>query len=179
MRPGAEFRILGPVTATDETIEQALTSFEQFLRTKRLKMTEQRRTMIRTALTQSGHFTAEELYRHLDRSGEAVSMATVYRGLSLLEEAGLLDGHDFADGLRRFERAVNREHHDHMICLDCRAVIEFTNERIEQLQEEAARKEGFTLDDHSLTLFVRCEALRKTKACERKEAQEAAPHSSP
>lgn len=157
------------MSLTDADLDQALASFEEFLRSKRLKMTDQRRTMIRAALENRAHFTAEELYQKLNGAGAQVSIATVYRGLSLLEEAGLIEGHDFADGQRRYERSMDREHHDHMICVDCRAVIEFTSERIEKLQEEIVADHGFSLQDHSLTLFVKCNALRQTGACERRE----------
>lgn len=156
-----------------DTLDEAMRDFEGFLRQKRLKMTEQRRTMFRAALEKRGHFTAEELYRKLGRAGETVSMATVYRGLALLEEADLLEGHDFADGLRRYERALDREHHDHMICLDCRAVVEFTNPEIERLQQEVVASEGFTMEDHSLTLFVKCDAWHAEGHCERRAAREA------
>jgi Fur family ferric uptake transcriptional regulator len=161
------------VSISKDTVEDALRGFEEFLRTKRLKMTEQRRMMIGSALEQDGHFTAEDLHRKLSRAGEPVSMATVYRGLALLEEADLLQGHDFADGLRRYERALDREHHDHMICLDCRAVVEFTNSEIERLQEEVVTEHGFTMNDHALTLFVRCNELAQSGACERRKAREA------
>ncbi len=150
-------------------LDQALDAFAAFLRSKRLKATEQRRTLVRAALEQPGHFTAENLHRAMVREGERVSLATVYRGLSLLEEAGLLEGHDFADGLRRYERALDREHHDHMICVDCRAVVEFQNPQIERLQEAVVKEHGFALHDHSLTLFVTCPGWRERKACERRD----------
>ncbi len=162
---------MGRVSLTEADLQQAIDTFEAFLREKRLKMTDQRRQMVRAVLEKRGHFTADDLYRKLSGSGEPVSMATVYRGLALLEESELLEGHDFADGQRRYERALDREHHDHMICVDCRAVIEFTNERIEKLQEQAATQHGFTLDDHSLTLFVKCNELRDNGNCERREAK--------
>ena len=157
------------MSLTEADIEQAVTSFEHFLRGRRLKMTEQRRTLVRVALDKRGHFTAEQFHRKLNGDGESISMATVYRGLALMEEAEILEGHDFADGQRRYERAMDREHHDHMICVDCRAVIEFTNERIERLQNEAAAELGFKMKDHSLTLFVTCDAWQDTGACERRE----------
>ncbi len=156
-----------------DVLEAALEAFEAFLRSKRLKMTDQRRTMVRVALEQPGHFTAEELHRALQAEGEPVSLATVYRGLSVLEESALVEGHDFADGTRRYERAVDREHHDHMVCLDCRAVIEFTNEKIETLQQQVVDEHGFTMKDHSLTLFVHCNEWSDKGACERREEREA------
>jgi Fur family ferric uptake transcriptional regulator len=160
------------VSTPDDTLETALHTLEAYLRGKRLKMTDQRRTMVRAALSQRGHFTAEELHRALTVGGEAVSMATVYRGLAVLEESDLLEGHDFADGTRRYERAIDREHHDHMVCVDCRAVIEFTNERIETLQQEVVEEHGFLMKDHSLTLFVECKEWRAAGACDRRTERE-------
>lgn len=158
---------------TAANIAAALTAFEVFLRDRRLKMTEQRRTMVRVVLEKRGHFTADELFRKLVSDGESVSMATVYRALALLEEGGVVEGHDFADGQRRYERALDREHHDHMICVDCRAVIEFTNEQIERLQDDVAKAHGFTLKDHSLQLFVKCNDWQTNGACERRSRREA------
>ena len=154
------------------TVDSALTVFEEYLRRKRLKMTDQRRQMVRAALEQPGHFTADDLHAQLVRGGEGVSMATVYRALRLLEESGIVEGHDFADGQRRYEPAIEREHHDHMVCVDCRAVVEFQNERIERLQDEVASAHGFDIQEHNLTLFVACHAWREKGACERKEARE-------
>jgi Fur family ferric uptake transcriptional regulator len=100
-------------------------------------------------------------------------MATVYRGLRLLEDAAIVEGHDFADGQRRYEQAIHREHHDHMVCVDCRAVIEFQNERIEKLQQQIAKDHDFQIRDHTLTLFVECNAWREKGACERRARREA------
>ena len=167
-RSGGRSRYDGGVTLSTAEIDRAIAGFETFLRRKRLKMTAQRRSMVRAVLTKRGHFTAEELYHKLLSDGEAVAMATVYRALSLFEEAGLIEGHDFADGMRRYERLLDREHHDHMICVECRAVIEFTNDKIERLQHQVAKEHGFRLDDHSLTMFVRCQAWEEAGACARR-----------
>jgi Fur family transcriptional regulator, ferric uptake regulator len=153
-------------------VDEALAAFEEYLRAKRLKMTGQRRQMVRTALGYRGHFTAEDLYNELVTESESVSMATVYRGLRLLEEAGILEGHDFADGQRRYERAHEREHHDHMVCVDCRAVIEFQNTEIERLQLKVASEAGFHIEEHQLVMFVTCDAWRRTQRCERREERE-------
>lgn len=167
---------MGRVSLTEADLQQAVTTFEAFLRQKRLKMTDQRRQMVRAVLEKRGHFTADELYRKLSGSGEPVSMATVYRGLALLEDADLIEGHDFADGQRRYERALDREHHDHMICVDCRAVVEFTNDRIEKLQDQVVKEHGFTMHDHSLTLFVKCNELEAEGACRRRDERLARRH---
>lgn len=151
--------------------DDPLEVFEAFLRRKGLKMTEQRRSMVATVLAQAGHFTAVDAHERLRAAGERVSLATVYRALGLLEEAGILEGHDFADGQRRYERALTREHHDHLICLDCRAVVEFQNPAIEDLQQKVLGEHGFTMVHHALTIFASCEALRSQGACARRDAE--------
>jgi Fur family ferric uptake transcriptional regulator len=155
----------------EATYDQAIAAFEEFLRGKGLRMTDQRRTMVRAAIEHQGHFTAEDFHDRLAGAGEHVSMATVYRGLSLLEEAAIVEGHDFADGQRRYERMLSREHHDHMVCRDCGAVIEFQNEEIERLQDQAAKARGFRIEGHVLNLYVSCDALRDTQSCERRDRQ--------
>jgi Fur family transcriptional regulator, ferric uptake regulator len=157
------------MAAVDGSVQaQALELFEGFLRTKGLKMTEQRRTLVRTALGQGGHFTADDFHDRLRETGERISMATVYRALTLLEQSGILEGHDFEDGQRRYERRLTREHHDHLICLDCRAVVEFRNSRIEALQDEVLAQHGFDMVHHVMTIFASCQALRKTGRCDRR-----------
>lgn len=148
--------------------DDALKSLEDFLRTKRLKMTEPRRRMVRATLAHPGHFTAEELHQELVEGGERVSIATVYRTLSVLVEAGILEGHDFADGQRRYERLLSREHHDHLVCTDCRLVVEFQNAAIERLQEKVAAANGFSIREHHLTLFVSCDEWAAKGRCDRR-----------
>ena len=100
------------------------------------------------------HMSAEDVYKRLLNSGEEVGLATVYRVLTQFESAGLVIRHHFDSGHSVFEldRGV---HHDHMVCLKTGKVIEFQNERIEELQEEIAEKHGYTLEDHSLVLYVK------------------------
>lgn len=100
------------------------------------------------------HLSAEEVYRKLLEAREVVGLATVYRVLTQFEAAGLVIRHNFDAGHHVFE--LNRgPHHDHMVCLDTGKVIEFQNEVIESLQHEIADKHGYTLEDHSLILYVR------------------------
>ncbi len=147
----------------------ALEIFETFLKRKALKMTAQRRAMVRSVLSNTGHFTADDAHDRLRAGGERVSLATVYRALALLEEAGVLEGHDFADGQRRYERALTREHHDHLICIDCRAVVEFQNPAIEDLQDQVLAQHGFSMVHHALTIFAACQALKERGTCPRRD----------
>ncbi len=102
----------------------------------------------------SKHLSAEDVYKLLLEAGEDVGLATVYRVLTQFEGAGLVSRHNFEDGHAVFELSSD-EHHDHMVCVDSGEVIEFFDEKIEELQHEIARKHGFELIDHSLVLYVK------------------------
>lgn len=103
------------------------------------------------------HVSAENVYRRLIEQDESVGLATVYRVLTQFEAAGIVERHNFADGHAVYELAAE-EHHDHMVDVDSGQVIEFVNERIEDLQKEIAAAHGFDLIDHELVLYVRKKA---------------------
>lgn len=102
------------------------------------------------------HFSAEELYQVLMENGENVGIATVYRVLAQFESAGLVLRHHFESSTSVFELG-GRKHHDHLICTDCGAIIEFLNEDIEKLQRQVAKQQGFRLHDHALCIYASCE----------------------
>jgi Fur family ferric uptake transcriptional regulator len=74
--------------------------------------------------------------------------------LTQFEQAGLVSRHNFEGGTAVFE-LTDGSHHDHMVCLETGDVIEFCDERIEQLQKDIAAKHGYDLEDHSLVLYVK------------------------
>jgi Fur family ferric uptake transcriptional regulator len=100
------------------------------------------------------HLSAEAIYRQLLESGEELGLATVYRVLTQFESAGLVTKNNFEGGTAVFE-LTDGSHHDHMVCLETGQVIEFVDERIEQLQQDIANKHGYDIEDHSLVLYVR------------------------
>jgi Fur family ferric uptake transcriptional regulator len=100
------------------------------------------------------HLSAEAIYRALLEAGEELGLATVYRVLTQFERAGIVTRHNFEGGTSVFELA-DRTHHDHMVCLDTGRVIEFYDERIEQIQREIAKRHGYSIEEHSLVLYVR------------------------
>lgn len=115
-------------------------------------MTGQRRVIAKVLSDSQDHPDVEMLYQRAVVIDPHISIATVYRTVKLFEEAGITQRHDFGDGRARYEEA-DGEHHDHLIDLKSGKVIEFTNQEIEKLQKEIARKLGYKLVDHRLELF--------------------------
>ncbi|HAL84220.1 MAG TPA: transcriptional repressor [Rhodobiaceae bacterium] len=117
-----------------------------------LRMTHPRRVIATVLQDSDDHPDVEELYNRASAVDSGISIATVYRTVKLFEEAGILDKLEFGDGRARYEPASD-DHHDHLIDIQSGQVIEFTNEAIEELQREVARKLGYKLVDHRLELY--------------------------
>lgn len=110
--------------------------------------------ILESAGNDSRHMSAEDVYKSLLEAGDDVGLATVYRVLTQFESAGLVVRHNFESGHSVFEMA-REEHHDHMVCTETGAVIEFCEPSIERLQREIAERHGYELIDHSLVLYVK------------------------
>ena len=109
--------------------------------------------------SQERHLSAEMIYRELNQGGEEMALATVYRVLTQFETSGLVIRHYFHTGESLFELA-DMEHHDHLVCIYCGLVDEFTNDVIEAEQEAIARANNFLISDHSLTIYGICSACQ-------------------
>ncbi len=105
------------------------------------------------------HLSAEDVYKELINEGEDIGLATVYRVLTQFEQAGLLQRHHFESGKAVFE-LNSSGHHDHLVCLQCGRVEEFYDAEIEKRQIKIAKDRGFTLQDHSLSLYADCVKLK-------------------
>ena len=118
-----------------------------------MRMTEQRRIIADVLEEAVDPPDTEELFRRAAARDPKISISTVYRTVSLFEDAGIIERHDFRDGRARYEPAPEA-HHDHLIDTRTGRVIEFRNEKIEALQETIARDLGYKLVDHRLELYA-------------------------
>ena len=105
--------------------------------------------------TNERHLNAEQVYKILLSENEEIGLATIYRVLTQFEAAGLVTRHHFEGGNSVFE--LNKgQHHDHLVCVKCGQVDEFTDEVIEDRQSQIAKDLGYDLTDHSLYLYGLC-----------------------
>ena len=139
-------------------VARALERLNTLVKERGLKSSSARDAVARVALRRRGHFSVDELITDLKIHGSSdVHAATVYRVLPLLVEAGLLQLTQVSsrEGAR-YERAFERQHHDHLICTSCGKVVEFEFEAIELLQQDVAERAGFQLTGHIHELLGIC-----------------------
>lgn len=125
-----------------------------------LKHSRQRNAIVETFFAMGGHVAVDELIARVRQTDPRVSVATVYRTMKLLTECGLAIARHFGEGQTRYEPAMRRHHHDHLICTACGAIVEFESERIEELQDRVARRHGFEVEHHRLEIYGRCVRCR-------------------
>jgi Fur family ferric uptake transcriptional regulator len=119
-----------------------------------LKLTRQREQILSLFLKVE-HITAEQMYRMLAKKDPHIGLATIYRTLNLFCEAGLAQARHFGTQTQ-YDNVSHKGHHDHLICTDCGKIVEFENCDIERLQEEVAKRNGFTIKTHKLELYGLC-----------------------
>ena len=133
-------------------------NIEQKCLDKGLKLTDQRKIIVKVlseskeTYGESDHPDVDELYNRVSKIDSKISIATVYRTVKILEEAGILVKHDFKAGKARYEQ-IRESHHDHLIDVKTGEIIEFVDDEIEKLQKKVADKYGYRLVDHKLELY--------------------------
>lgn len=144
--------------------------FERFLETRSLRLTRQRAEILRAMYATHKHIRADDLYdllrKHDKRGKLKISRATVYRTLSLLSDGGFIQALDLGtEQGTLYEHVLGHDHHDHMICLSCGRIIEFRDDELERIQDEAVARHGFRIAWHRLNVYGTCEA------CQAKDAE--------
>ena len=150
----------GVVVSTSRLRKDPKGHWRAYLARKGLKTTQQREAIVDAFLRTSGHVALEDLLSSARRKHPRVGLATVYRTVKLLEEAGIAAARHFGPGQTLYEVAEGRAHHDHLICDSCGFIMEFENDEIEALQDAAARRFGFNVLRHRHELFGLCEKAR-------------------
>lgn len=135
--------------------------FHDHIKRSGLKRTAQRDLILDVFLRTDDHVSSEDLYELVKAEDPTIGFTTVYRTLKLLQECGLARNVQFYDGRMLYEHDLKREHHDHLICTTCGALIEFYSEVIENMQDEIAARHGFRPETHSLRIFGTCSDCRE------------------
>jgi len=120
------------------------------------RMTRQR-TAVADALTTVEDFrSAQQLHELLRDRGHGIGLATVYRTLQSLAEAGDVDVLRTADGESVYRRCERREHHHHLVCRSCGATVEIDGPAVEAWAAQIGASQGFTDITHTIELFGTC-----------------------
>jgi Fur family transcriptional regulator, ferric uptake regulator len=138
--------------------------FEEYLQSKGMRNTEQRRLLVDQVFSQHDHFDADTLIERLPSKGTDgyVSRPTVYRTLNEFVDAGLLRKFEL-DGRSVFEHDYGYPEHDHLYCKQCQKLIEFQSDELLRLRDEVAQEHKFRVLGHRFIVTGICETCRFEK----------------
>jgi Fur family ferric uptake transcriptional regulator len=138
-----------------------LERFRRHLREHHQPVTRQRDLVAQVVFLSEDHLSVEGIRRELQRLGERVGMATVYRTLELLVDSGLVRAHEFGEGFKRYEPMAAHADHEHLICERCGRVVEFAHERLERMLPVLADEHGFHHRRHRVEIYGICRTCRQ------------------
>jgi Fur family ferric uptake transcriptional regulator len=130
--------------------------FRRYLRDHRQPVTRQRELIAETVILSDDHLSAEGIQLRLKEKGLRVGTATVYRALETLVDSGVVKAHDFGEGFKRYEPMGGQERHEHLICVKCGQVLEFSNQQLERMLPVIADEHLFQHQRHRVEVFGVC-----------------------
>lgn len=137
-----------------------------FLTGKGLRKTAQRDAIIEAAFGTNEHYTAEELLTMARAIDTSVSRATVYRTLPILVESGLLRELDFGGDTKIYDpNFLEHPTHNHLVCVDCKKIVEFEDPNMELLENCITRRLGFTPANKRVTIEAHCDEFQSRGSC--------------
>jgi len=118
------------------------------------RSTRQRRAVAAQLEATDDFRSAQDIHEALRRDGEAVGLATVYRALQAMAEAGEVDV--LTQAGEAVYRRCSETHHHHLVCRQCGKTIEVNGPAVERWTSSIAEKHGFSDVSHALELYGVC-----------------------
>jgi Fur family transcriptional regulator, peroxide stress response regulator len=128
--------------------------FERACQSQGIKLTLQRREVLREVALAKGHPNAEQVIEGLRARLPTVSIDTVYRTLWLLTELGLLTTLGPRRAAVRFD--TNLSAHHHFVCQSCGETLDVELPELEALVGSERWQSLGVIDSCHLTLHGRC-----------------------
>ena len=155
-----------PAVAVSQTPES---KFREYLasRPKPQRFTEQQRELLGHVFAKHSHFDAEQLIEELKAAGKNISRATVYRTLTKLVDAGLLRRIEL--GTRTvFDHDYGYPFHDHLVCEQCKQIIEFQSEKLDESLQDVMAQHQFRANGRTLVIRGVCAECNAARAVKRR-----------
>jgi Fur family transcriptional regulator, ferric uptake regulator len=153
-----------------EVSQSPIQRFEEYLQSRKLRQTDQRRFLVEQVFSRHEHFDADQLIDQLPRKGQPnyVSRPTVYRTLKEFVDAGLLRSFEL-NGRSVYEHDYGYPEHDHFYCVTCHQLLEFRSEQLTQIRDQIAREHRFRVRSHRFIIQGVCDECSRKKSHRRRQ----------
>ncbi|MBN1250423.1 MAG: transcriptional repressor [Anaerolineae bacterium] len=125
------------------------------LREAGCRLTPQRLALVDILTHTDRHFSAQQLHERLRQRFPTTSLATVYKTLNTLRELGEVTEMGFSDDDTRYD-AMDPHPHPHLVCIQCRRIIDAEVEPPDELAERLEQISGYRILSHRLEFYGIC-----------------------
>lgn len=133
-----------------------LAVFKEFIRSRGLRQTQERETIVLEIFRNREHFDVDDLFLRLLAQGKKISKASIYRTLPLLVDCGLIREVNYEEGHWHYEQIYGRPHHCHLRCSGCGALVEFEEPLMNLVEKKLAQTYGYQISKHILEVHGYC-----------------------
>ena len=146
--------------------QETLESFSDFLGSKGLRMTDQRKGVFEALFKQEGHFTADQLLKDAQNLDDTVSRATVYRCLPLMVASGIIRKIDVGQENKFYAlNGTSETFKAQVICSDCDRIHDVDAPFMEWNGKTVSEKLGLEVKDQRLQVHAKCPQFRVHGNC--------------
>ena len=142
-----DFRMNDPQKRNDSILKK--------LKESNYKLTPQRLAIVKILAYSEDHPNVEKIHERLQKDFPTMSLATVYRNVLLLKSLGEVLELGFPDGSNRYD-GNKPDPHPHVICVQCKKIIDPDLATLKDMTEEVADETGFKILTHRLDFFGIC-----------------------
>lgn len=140
---------------------------EEYIRSRGLRSTPQRLTILQAVFSSKNYFTVDDLCRRVMAIDKTISRATVYRSVDLFLKADFIRIIDYGKAEKVYDANFSKQSSaNHLICMDCGRIVEFEDSEIEQRSGKIASEHNLIVDQMSQKIECFCSSLRKEGRCE-------------
>lgn len=126
------------------------------LRKKGYKVTAQRTILLETIAHKGDHLSVQEVYKEARERLPGLNLATVYRTVDSLRDAGLIDWYSPGSEPMQFALRDHENPHGHLVCKSCGEVLDLDLDLVEDFKQKVQGASGFQIDGNHLTLEGLC-----------------------
>lgn len=137
--------------------KEYLIKFRNMINDLGLNNSVQKEYVLKLLFTCEKHLNADDIQQMIKKEYNInIGIATVYRVLNLFEEMKIVRAITIQGQDSKVYEINLKSHHDHLICIRCEKIVEFSSKEIEELQEHVAQNRGFSLQSHSMIMYGIC-----------------------
>ncbi|UCH64148.1 MAG: transcriptional repressor [Fidelibacterota bacterium] len=130
------------------------------LRANGHRLTPQRMAVLKVLVRDREHLNVEQIYEHVKADFPMTSLATIYKTVNVLKEMGEVMELGFHDDCARFDG--NPCPHPHLICINCKKIMDIDIDDLDELPREVARRKGYQIISHRFEFYGICPRCQET-----------------